>query len=348
MWLTEEGRAPEFDEGTSRQARLFLEQGFDYERAGRTRRAELRYLEAADLARHANIWQIEAEGLRRLAVIRHHQGLHEDARSFIGRSLALAEAAADSGARAQCLNVMGGLALDVGDLAEARRCFAEAAGLAQSRDDVLAKIEQNLGIVANVAGDLALAHSHYLRALEICRRLDDEHGVAVAYHNLGMNAADRQNWSLADGYLKRALAIAIRTHDLRLEGLCRLNRAEVLTGRQQYEDAWDQAEAAQAIFSQLGSLLEEADVYRVLGTIFRHIGRARMSESYLTAAARHAEHTGAVLTEAESWRELGRLHADNGSEDRALEAFRQAANLFTRIGAQSDLAEVEARMATIG
>ena len=81
-------------------------------------------------------------------------------------------------------------------LAEALRRLALGG---QSRE-LWARVEQNLGILANIQGELYEALTRYGRSLEAYRGAGDEHGCAIAYHNLGMVSADRQLYDEADRY----------------------------------------------------------------------------------------------------------------------------------------------------
>ena len=54
--------------------------------------------------------------------------------------------------------------------------------------------QQNLGIMANIQGDLRSALRHYQASLEAYRLSSNEPGCATAYHNLGMVSADRELW----------------------------------------------------------------------------------------------------------------------------------------------------------
>lgn len=346
MYLAPAGDRLE-DDGAGARARGILADAVALDRAGRSRRAEVALAEAAEMGRLVGDRLIEAEAHRRLAVIRHHAGDRVDAGRHGNAALAAARAAADPAAEAHCLNVLGGIALELGDLEEARTAFGAARRLAVP-DALIGRIEQNLGIVADVAGDSAAALQHYGCALRAFGRAGDDHGVAIAHHNLGKLSFTRGEFGLAERYFDRALGAAVRVGDLRLEGLCHLNRAEARLSQGRPEAAWDDVERAQALFSQLGSLVEEAEVYRLFGAVFRHLGRDGTAEANLLAACEHARRTGAVLTEAASHRELARLRIDQGRTTEAIEAYRRAGTLFDRIGARGEGAEIDACLATVG
>ncbi len=329
------------------RARWCFDRAAEDERGGRTTEAERGYLTAAEWARSAAVAELEAEALSRFAVIKHHQGQPEVARQAGLQSLAAARSAPDRATEAQTLNVLAGLSLDRGDLDDARKLFDEALTLAAHREDLRAKIEQNLGIVANVQGDWGLAESHYRRALEIYRRLGDWRGEAMTCHNLGMMSADHREYARAEQYFSEAMALARLLHDSRLEGLCLLNRGEILVARQAYTHAEHDVEAARAIFVGLGSVVEEADCRRVLGAIYAHTGNPERALVHLTAAINLAIDAEIPLTEAEAWRELGYFRAGQGRVDEAYQALEEAVALFDRLGARHEVAEVSRRLSEL-
>ena len=205
----------------------------------------------------------------------------------------------------------------------ARTRYHEALALAGDLPRLRGRVEQNLGILANVQGDHAGAVAHYRRSLDAFERSGDDRGRAIVYHNLGMVSADRARWHDAERYYGLSRALARQLGDQHLEGLCLLNHAEVLVARQRYEEGRAGAEQALEIFNRLGARLDKADAYKVLGVVYRETGRPVLAESRLRAAIEQAVATGSVLSEAESSRELARLLQALGRNQEALAAARR-------------------------
>ena len=88
-----------------------------------------------------------------------------------------------------------------------------------------------------------------------------------------MVSADRELWDDADRYFRRSLDMAKSIGDIHLQGLGLLNHAEVYLARQHYEQARQNAEAALGIFDQVGSRLDKADAYKLIGRVYRETGR---------------------------------------------------------------------------
>jgi putative nucleotidyltransferase with HDIG domain len=315
-----------------------------HERAGCVLEAMDAYRSAITEAARTNAWAVEAEALRRLAVLHHNRGESDHAALSCVRSLEIAQDNADDALIAEALNTQALFALNPGDLERASSLFHRALKTAQKHPELNARIEGNLGVVANVKGDLDAAMAHYGRSLAAYREAGHDHGCARAYHNLGMISADLGKWVDADRYFEQSRLIAERLGDLHLQALCLLNHSEVYCARQQFEAAKGSAEKALAIFEQLGSQLDKPDVYRVIGTVYRETGKFALGESRLRAAIELATTTGSLLSQAESSRELALLYQMMGRNQEALSLLNAAHGLFHRLDARVDLVDVSRKV----
>jgi putative nucleotidyltransferase with HDIG domain len=288
-----------------------------------------------------------AEALRRLAVVRHRQDDSVSARALCRRSCDVARQMHSDVLAAEALNTLGGVNLENGSLAEAQENFLRALALGGASRELRARVEQNLGILANIRGDLEEALACYGRSLEAYRSSGDEHGCALAYHNLGMVSADRELWDEADRHFRASLEIAERAGDVHLQGLCLVNQAEAQVARQRFEDARRNAEAALAIFDQLGARAEKAGAYRVIGVVYRETGRPALAESRLRSAIALAAAAGSVLNEAEASREFALLCQAMGRNQEALALLTAAHRLFGQLDARRDLVYVDGRVAEL-
>jgi putative nucleotidyltransferase with HDIG domain len=317
------------------------------ERQGQMAPALAAYEEAIVTAERTGEEQTLAEALRRLAILHHHRDAPEVARVLCHRSLETARRLEDRGLVAEALNALGIMEFERGAMQEAREFLLDALGLGGERLDLRSRIEQNLGIIATIQGDHAAALAHYTSSLDACRGAGDEKGCAIAYHNLGMISADRGRWGEAERYYEQSRALAERLGDLHLQGLCLLNHSEVHLARQSYELAREGAEAALALFDRLGSRIDKADVYRVLGVVYRDTGRSALAEARLRAAIETAVATGSLLSEAEASRELARLYQQLTRNQEALRLLNRSYRLFGRLDAHLDLVDVRAKVADL-
>ena len=324
-----------------------LQQARERERAGCLPEAIERYDAAIATADRLGDHTVLAEALRRLAVVRHHRGEADEARELCLRSYGVALHIADDVLAAEALNTLGGLDLTTGSLEEAHDTFLQALELGGASQALRARVEQNLGIVANIQGQLTEAVARYERSLDAYRNAGDVHGCAIAYHNLGMVSADRGRLDAADCYFQESRSFAERVGDVHLWALCLVNHAEVHVARQRFEDARQNAESALALFDQLGVRAAKADAYRVIGMVYRETGRPALAESRLRTAIDLARAAGSVLGEAEASRELALLHQAMGRNEEALRLLNTAYRLFRRLDARVDLVHVGGKVAEL-
>ena len=317
------------------------------ERAGRIPEAIASYeaaIAAAELATEPALW---AEGLRRLAVVRHRRGESAAARELCRRSQAVARQAGNTVLGGEALNTLGGIDLETDAIADARGNFLCALELGGQSRELRARVEQNLGILANIQGDLEEALARYARSLEAYRASRDEHGCAIAFHNLGMVSADRQQFDQAERFYQKSYEIAARVGDLHLQGLCLVNHADVHIQRERYAEAQANAETALAIFDQLDAIGEKSEAYRVIGVVYRETGRPALAESRLRAAIGHAVRAESLLNEAEASRELAVLYQAMGRNQEALTLLNTAHSLFRRLNARVDLVHVDGKVSEL-
>ncbi len=329
------------------RASTLLHDARAYERAGQMAEAIHSYEAAIAEAEQTGNGTVLVEALRRLAVVHHHQSRQDRALALCHRSYELAVAAGHTILAAEALNVLAGLEYERGAVGDARELFHKALILGSTSPELCARVEQNLGVLATMQGDVPAALQHYLRSLEASRQMGDERGCAIAYHNLGMLSVDQQRWDDAERYFEQSRAIAERIGDVHLQGLCLLNHCDVHLARQHYESARESAEAALRIFDRLGARLDKSDAYKILGIVYRETGRLALAESRFQTAIALAVSTGSVLNEAEASRELAKLYQLMGRNQEALRLLHAAHRLFRRLDARGDMVDVAAKRAAL-
>ncbi len=319
----------------------------DDERAGRIAVAIEKYHAAIDAAVTDDDIPTQAEALRRLSVVMHRQLERGVARELCLQSFEVASALGNSSLAAEALNTLGGFELEAGETVDAADLFRRALAMARETPALVGRIEQNLGIIANIRGDLNAALVHYQNSLAASTRARDDSGCAIAYHNLGMISADQQAWELADSYFDSSLALADSLGDVRLRGLCLLNRTEVYIARQRFEEARLSAEDALRMFDELDARAQKADAYKFLGVVYRETGRTVLAEARLRTAIDLARECGSLLGEAEASRELAKLYQLTGRNHEALLLLNGSRALFVHLDARGDLSDVTRKVAEL-
>jgi putative nucleotidyltransferase with HDIG domain len=326
------------------RASELLQQARNYEKAGAMAEAVQCYGNAIEAAAREGERGTLAEALRRLGVVHHRRDKPALARELCQRSFETATALGHAVLAAEALNTMAGFDFEGGLIAAAREKFYQALELGSASAELRGRTEQNLGILANIQGALAQALAHYQRSLAAFESSGDQRGCAIAYHNLGMVSADRELWDDADRYFRLSLQLAESIGDVHLHGLGLLNHAEVHLARQRYEQAQLNAETALGIFDRLGSRLDKADAYKVIGRVYRETGRNALAESRLRSAVDLAVSTGSILSEAEASRELALLYQNMDRNQEALRLLNAAHRLFSRLDARVDLVDIATKV----
>ena len=344
----------EFPEGTGTpwlgwvDTAALLHQAQAYEHAGSLRQAEAAYNSLIVAATRQKDHATLAVAFRRRAVLAHHAGDASRARSALQQSYAVATMLGDRQLTAETLNTLGGLELETRNVEAAEAALLEAEALAGEYPAIMARVEQNLGIVSNIRGEHDAAEAHYRRSLAAYEALPDPHGSAIAHHNLGMLAADRGDYVRASEHYAACERLAAASRDTHLAALCLLNHAEVLVALQRPAEARQDAEEAERAFHALGTDFDAADVHRVLALCDRAEGLHRQAEGRLEQARELARLTGARLTEAEVLRELGRLCAETGRPEVAAALLREAAQAFAELGARGEVEATEGEATRLG
>ena len=291
--------------------------------------------------------RLRAEALRRLGVLHHLRAEPEVARELCERSCDVAAEAGAADLAADAFNALGGFALERGDLTEAAENYHHALELGAESISLVAKIEQNLGIVANIQGEWAEALAHYSRSLAAYEAGADNRGCAYAHHNLGMIHADQKQWSDADRHYQTSQALAAAAGDRHLGGIALMNRAEVRLAQGDLEGARAGAEQALAIFNEVDARRHRAGAHRLLGMVFRQRGQLALAESHLRSALEIAAGACCPLIEADAAKELAALYQAERRRGDALSCLMLARELYTQLKAAADLVDVDERIGCI-
>jgi putative nucleotidyltransferase with HDIG domain len=321
-----------------------LGRGRGLEAAGQLDDAAAAFGRAARGAEARGDFPTASEALRRLGLIEHRHGRTADGIARCRRALELAERAADDGLAVEAMNVLAGIDLDRGELEAAERTWRTAALRVGDSLDLRGRIEQNLGILANIRGDWDEATTRYRASLDAFLTGRNARGCAIAYHNLGMIHADHADWGLADWYYTLALGLARSIGDRYLQGLCLLNHAEVHVHHRRFGEAEADAEEALGVFQALGATMDVAAAHKQLGVVFRESGDVARAEQRLVQALGLAVATGARLVEAETCREMALLYRRQERNQETLRLLNRAHGLFQRLDARADLVDVDAHV----
>src|SRR5207244_2377233 len=234
-----------------RSAAELLQDAREQERGGRFAQAMVCYEAAIATAEGGGELAVLAEAPRRLAILRQQRDESTQARELCDRSYDVARAIGDDGLAAEALNTLGGLHLTTGSPVEARHAFVRALELGGSRRDLNARVHQNLGILANIQGDLEEPRFEGARqdgeaSLALFDRLGARGPKADAYRVIGTVYRETGRPALAESRLRAAMDLAATT----------------------------------------GSVLGEAEASRELALLYQSMGRNQEALTFLNRAYR--------------------------------------------------------------
>jgi tetratricopeptide (TPR) repeat protein len=277
----------------------------------------------------------------RLGRVLWRQGRFDDAMRLYGRARAMAAELGDDELIANAENGIGALHCERGAYVQARASYLVAIERT-GRPALRGRIHINLGVLANIQGDLDEARSRYAKSVAEFEKADDAEGLALVYHNLGMLHADRADWVAAAESYEKCLSISERLGMRQMVANVLLNGAEVLCAQGRAADAVASCDRALALYEELGDGVGRAETHRWKGCALVQIGDASSAAEWLEEAVRLATQLGTPLLEAEASRDLGALFLAAGDRALARTWLKRAHEGFETLGARLETAAVGA------
>lgn len=326
-----------------------LRQGAALERSGRWDAADRLYgvIFAEAVAQRRP--DAMADALRRQADVRSVRRGAEEGEELAWLSLEIAERHGLAAAAARALNVVGIIRYAASDF-EAARTFYEAAleRARAARDGQLVGLAcQNLGVLANIRGELAEARSLYLESIASSVRSGDRTTAMAVYHNLGMVCGDLGDWLEAELYFERGIDLAEREGHLPTLACLYLNRAEPLIQLSEFARAHSSLARASELAEEVGDGEVRAAVERFTGLIARLEGKLEAAQRHLERARTLAAEAGVELELAEATAGLATVRGLRGADAEERSLLEEALAAFRRLGAGREAARVEARLLAI-
>jgi putative nucleotidyltransferase with HDIG domain len=231
-------------------------------------------------------------------------------------------------------------------LEEAAQLYAVASRAAREANDIklAAIVDMNLGVIANMQGELALALRHYEASLAGFRELGLDDFIGKLLPNMGLAYADLENWDEAERMYQEALAICASCGDVTSALMIEGNRAEAQIARGLFTEARLVCERVLRRATALNDARAMAESLKHLGVIARESGQAEQADGYLRQAFESAVSREDLLLAAEVAREQAELYSGMRRERETLQALNTSHRLFNQLRAQRDLADVARRM----
>ena len=262
---------------------------------------------------------------------------------------AIAEAADAPGDIAHVLNCRAILMFRRGRLEEAQTLYERARALAAhaGMDRLVAMVDQNLGNVANVHGDHALAHACYSRCLARYRALGLDEYVGPLLLNIGRVHIDMAEWDAAARVFREAEANCDATGSVGFKVLVLVQRTRLHLARGDASAARDACDDAMNLSLELGEDRWRAEIHMHAGIVGRRLGRPALAERQLRQALDEAVRREDLLLQAEIHKEMAGLLQEQLRNREMLESLNRAYEAFEQLRARHDLATVAREIADL-
>lgn len=264
---------------------------------------------------------------------------HEEAAEMGELSLEIAERYGLEASAARAVNVVAWIDYNRQHWSGAEVRYREAIERARlvGDDELVGLTCQNLGVLANIRGDLREARVLYLESIAAAIRSGNEWTALMAYNNLGMVCSDLRESLEAVVYFDRGIELAERIGEALTLGKLLANRAEPLIDTGDLRMARETLARAGEAVRRITAPGVLADVERFRGLVHAAEGESEAAAAALSRSAGIAESAGLHLEQAEATRELARLYWADGRGDAARALITEAIELFRSVHAERDV-----------
>ena len=316
------------------------------ERAGRPLEARVHFEAALHMLSEAEARELAAKLLRWVAWTHTTDGNPQAALDCLEAAEAVAAAMHDDLDLASVLNTRAGTYFSLGALDEAEALFERVRSLASGAGarKLEAIAEQNLGSVSSIRGDDVRALGYFKSSLSKFEVLNESSYVGPLLNNIGRLQADLLEDGEAVRTLERARSMCLEQGDQHHLIIVEVNRARVMLRAGDAATALRTADAARQIADGCGDDRWLGDILLVTGSSHLRLGQAELGLALLDRASVVARErddpklmADVVLEQARGLRTVGR------NRDTLLR-LNEARNLFARLRARRDLANVDERL----
>ena len=313
------------------------------ERQGRTQEARQLYEQALSQLRSPEEAPIAASLLRWIGITYGIELNLDAAFDCLEAALAVAEALGDEAAVGHAVNVQGLLNYKMGRLDEAERLYLKARESARRAGEakLAAMTSQNLGVIANIRGELEQALWHYEASLADYRALGLAKYICITLNNLGMLYTRMERWETAERAYEEAIPLSQQIGDVGVRVMLEVNFAILWIAKKEFAKARQACDRALAIAEEAQHREALGEVQKCYGVIFRETGDFGAAEEAFRNAVDLADSRQDLLLSAEIARELAELYRLQGRNRDTLQSLNRAHRLFTQLHARPDLADID-------
>jgi len=341
-----QGSTSRSNEVESQAVRALIDEAKLAEREGRWNDAAARY---EGLVRNPFAGdQDRLSALRWLGRVYLEQGNRGAAMDVLEAAVAAATQADSQSAIAQALNVIAIVHQTGGDLDLAESMYTEARLTAQSiRDaEAMAMIDQNLGTVASIRGDVRRALEAFHLSLDGYRALGRKDQAAQVLNNIGLAYSDLGDLDRAEAAYTEAERTFGEEQDRTNKLNVALNQVQLCIATERFEEAETRVAPLLALAGDIAPSWR-GEVFRHVGVIARDRGDYMRAAEYLGRACECADEAEDLLLKADVTEQLAELYWTQKRHRDMLANLNQSHALYSRLKAQHRVAQVERRNAAL-
>lgn len=290
--------------------------------------------------------KLKADLLRWSGIVHAERGAPDEAISLFEQSLAAAESGSLKDEMVAAHISLANVEMLRGNLEKAAEGFLVAREDAEGtgNDRLVAQIDQNLGTIANIQGNVAIALLSYRSALERYRKLGDDFTATRALNNMGMAHVDLSEWEAAETCYAEAAEIASRTGDAMMVGQVELNRAELHIKRRRYEAASESVDRSLQVFHRLRTKRGIAEAYKFYGMVYRETSKPEQADTHFALSLGMAEACQDRLLQAETQMEWALLQLEEERRQEGILYLNRSLKIFQDLKASREVLDIERRL----
>ena len=323
-----------------------VERGREAQRSGAWDDALAHYETALGMLTGEGDAKIRADLLRWAGMVHAERGGPDEALRLFQQSREVAESEHLKEELAAALICVANAELMLGELDAAAATFLIARESAEStgNDRLVALVDQNLGTIANIQGNVAIALLSYRSALVRYRKIGDTESAARALNNMGMAHVDLSEWEAAEACYSEAIECASTVGDPNLLAQIGLNHGELHLKRRRYDAARESVDRSIEVFHRVRSRRGIAEAYKAYGVIYRETGKSAQADTHFALSVGIAESCRDRLLQAESQVEWAVLQIEEERKQEAVLYLNRALRIFQDLKATREVLDIERRL----